>query len=436
MPAVCPTCDLSVDSTEPSVTFCRRTYHNDCFNCAKCATSLLSGVGSDGGHFQHGGKVFCPICYESDFAKRCDVCSLPFKPREKWIVANGKSMHAHCFTCACGCGRPLAGTKHFLEQGLAYSEPCHLERFAPKCDDCGLPIVGAFTKLKGGKKVHNECYKCSVCASPFGPGQGHFESDGKLLCSKHYKSLNGKACVVCGTRMLTWHEGPQGEIFCTKHASAQSRAKAEALGTLPPPSPEDAAATKVQALARGKSGKIKFDATKQAASNGKVIPPVSADEVAAIRKRMGERYGDEVREMTIPAEEAVAAAAEEPSDGFESQLADLLASGLITQSEYESKLLGSGPHDHSSAADDTGMPLPPPPSTGGGSSSWEVRALTAESEIMSAIAAGKAAEARAAAAEAELFKARARISDLERQLRSQLAPSSSRGASRPNMVFH
>mmetsp|Transcript_68828 Transcript_68828/g.136445 ORF Transcript_68828/g.136445 Transcript_68828/m.136445 type:complete len:93 (+) Transcript_68828:1162-1440(+) len=91
--------------------------------------------------------------------------------------------------------------------------------------------------------------------------------------------------------------------------------------------------------------------------------------------------------------------------------------------EVESAIYGSTPD----------MPQPPPLTAELTGDSWEVRALTAEAEVLGARAAAKAADARAAAAEAEVSKAKARIAELERQLK---ASSTTKSASRPSMVFH
>ena len=105
-------------------------WHESCFKCSKCKTSLVDK--------QFGSKadrIYCGSCYDAQFAARCVVCNDVFKAGMKKMEYKTRQWHEKCFVC-CVCKNTI-GTKSFIpKENDIYCTGCYEDKFATKCIKC------------------------------------------------------------------------------------------------------------------------------------------------------------------------------------------------------------------------------------------------------------------------------------------------------------
>ncbi|XP_070557780.1 leupaxin-like [Ptychodera flava] len=123
------------------------------------------------------------------------------------ITALTKKWHPECFECTT-CKQNLRGKMFFKD---AAGKPLCEKHGAPKCKDCGEPVIGA-TVSALNEKWHRECFVCEKCKKQFEDGIFSVK-DGKPYCRKDYEKefLGGKKkpkkCKSCGKKIKTkWVE--------------------------------------------------------------------------------------------------------------------------------------------------------------------------------------------------------------------------------------
>ncbi|KAL7072594.1 hypothetical protein ACQ4LE_008217 [Meloidogyne hapla] len=72
----------------------------------------------------HNSLPYCIKCYIAIVRPKCANETCSDRMFGAMFYAVGKYWHAQCFQCA-GCGKPLAGGKHFVIQDLPYDLDCH-----------------------------------------------------------------------------------------------------------------------------------------------------------------------------------------------------------------------------------------------------------------------------------------------------------------------
>lgn len=202
------------------ITFQGLTYHERCFCCDGCRTTLLpadSKLASGQGVHSHSGRPYCGACWTSRFAERCGACNNPFESRERVIVLNEQKLHPACFRCAGSCGVCLGETtKYILKHDLPYCATCHADAFGARCDECHKLLGTEKYVQHKGRKVHRQCFTCHACAAPLALAE-HYEREGKLYCADDYRRHFGVVCALCDERLLKWITGPTGETYCPRH---------------------------------------------------------------------------------------------------------------------------------------------------------------------------------------------------------------------------
>jgi paxillin len=111
--------------------------------------------------------------------------------------------HRTCLGCNV-CGRDFGDPQDRVfegEDGFAYCDICHAEKFAVKCGACGEAIEGQCVEAMD-KKWHPDHFACGLCKKPF-DGQFFPGDDGKPYCEQHYYEAMGMLCVACKKPILT-----------------------------------------------------------------------------------------------------------------------------------------------------------------------------------------------------------------------------------------
>ena len=80
--------------------------------------------------------IFCAVCYDAEFASRCDACGDTFRPGMKKMEYKTKKWHDKCFQCVV-CKQQV-GSKPFIipNDTDVYCVGCFEEKFATKCTKC------------------------------------------------------------------------------------------------------------------------------------------------------------------------------------------------------------------------------------------------------------------------------------------------------------
>merc|ERR1712179_466861 len=126
----CGECGKIIGIDSKDLSYKEKHWHESCFVCAKCRTSLVDK--------QFGSKadrIYCGSCYDAQFATRCDGCNDVFRAGMKKMEYKTRQWHEKCFVC-CTCKNPI-GTKSFIpKEHDIYCAKCYEEKFATKCIKC------------------------------------------------------------------------------------------------------------------------------------------------------------------------------------------------------------------------------------------------------------------------------------------------------------
>ena len=79
--------------------------------------------------------LFCPDCYESKFATRCDSCGNIFKAGARKYEYRGRQWHENCFVCA-ECQQPIGAKSFIPRDNQTVCVPCYENKFAQRCTKC------------------------------------------------------------------------------------------------------------------------------------------------------------------------------------------------------------------------------------------------------------------------------------------------------------
>ncbi|KAF6023608.1 hypothetical protein EB796_018092 [Bugula neritina] len=94
--------------------------------------------------------LYCPDCYDKNFAQRCDICNQTFKhgAPTRWCDIPRQRYHRECFTCT-KCNTELAHIKFATKDNDPYCPECYIKLFAKICEKCRQPIAGGCQILTG-----------------------------------------------------------------------------------------------------------------------------------------------------------------------------------------------------------------------------------------------------------------------------------------------
>ncbi|XP_070557781.1 PDZ and LIM domain protein 7-like [Ptychodera flava] len=112
------------------------------------------------------------------------------------ITALTKKWHPECFECTT-CKQNLRGKTFFKD---AAGKPLCENHGAPKCKDCGEPVIGEIVSALG-VKWHPKCFICKKCKTPL---KKFKVKDNQLYCKEDYKKLfgeNPEDCKGCSKKI-------------------------------------------------------------------------------------------------------------------------------------------------------------------------------------------------------------------------------------------
>merc|ERR1712226_1787613 len=206
----CDECGKIIGIDSKDLSYKDKHWHESCFVCAKCRTSLVDK--------QFGSKadrIYCGSCYDAQFATRCDGCNDVFRAGMKKMEYKTRQWHEKCFVC-CTCKNPI-GTKSFIpKEHEIYCAKCYEDKFATKCIKCAKVITQGGVTYRN-EPWHRECFTCTHCQKSLA-GQRFTSRDDKPYCADCFGELFSKRCTACskpitgigGTRFISfegrhWH---------------------------------------------------------------------------------------------------------------------------------------------------------------------------------------------------------------------------------------
>ncbi|KAM7541669.1 hypothetical protein Aperf_G00000011958 [Anoplocephala perfoliata] len=185
----CAACGERITSASKDLSFQDRHWHEACFVCMECKTSL-----ADRPFATKEEAIFCPDCFDEKFAARCDGCGKTFKAAMRKYEYKGGAWHEECFLCA-ECHQPI-GAKSFIPRGNdIICVQCYEDKFAQKCVKCQAVINKGGITYKG-QPWHKECFLCANCNNQLA-GQKFTSKDDKIYCANCYSELFAKRCSAC-----------------------------------------------------------------------------------------------------------------------------------------------------------------------------------------------------------------------------------------------
>mmetsp|Transcript_127321 Transcript_127321/g.366155 ORF Transcript_127321/g.366155 Transcript_127321/m.366155 type:complete len:389 (-) Transcript_127321:39-1205(-) len=167
--------------------------HKDCFRCCKCRSHLPVSF------FTGPNGRYCRDCMLADATvKKCKGCAGSIGRGEKFIcTASGEEYHERCFLCA-GCKIPLIG-HFFIRSDGRLCPSCQGSDMKPKdCASCKkvIDFGEGFVHNVKGDTVHEDCFKCRVCAETMqGPFYQLFETGVCAPCQD--KKAIERRCHSC-----------------------------------------------------------------------------------------------------------------------------------------------------------------------------------------------------------------------------------------------
>jgi len=185
----CDECGKIIGIDSKDLSYKEKHWHEACFVCAKCRTSLVDK--------QFGSKadrIYCGSCYDAQFATRCDGCNDVFRAGMKKMEYKTRQWHEKCFVC-CTCKNPI-GTKSFIpKEHEIYCAKCYEDKFATKCIKCVKVITQGGVTYRN-EPWHRECFTCTNCSKSLA-GQRFTSRDDKPYCADCFGELFSKRCTAC-----------------------------------------------------------------------------------------------------------------------------------------------------------------------------------------------------------------------------------------------
>ncbi|KAH0630801.1 hypothetical protein JD844_004038 [Phrynosoma platyrhinos] len=170
--------------------FKNRYWHENCFRCFKCYTSLVN----EPFMLKENNKVWCNKCTTNEEAPRCKGCLKPIVAGDQNVEYKKTVWHKDCFTCnQC---KQVIGTASFFPKGdEIYCVTCHEHKFAKTCVKCKNAITSGGVAYQD-RPYHAECFVCATCTKKLG-GQRFTAVEDQFYCVDCYKSFVAKKCSGC-----------------------------------------------------------------------------------------------------------------------------------------------------------------------------------------------------------------------------------------------
>ncbi|VEL13814.1 unnamed protein product [Protopolystoma xenopodis] len=191
-PSACwpPRCFLP----EQDLSFKERHWHEKCFKCSACSTSL-----ADRPFATKDEQLYCSDCYDERFAARCDGCQSVFKAGMRKYEYRGQQWHEECFICV-ECTQPIGAKSFIPRENQVVCVGCYEAKYAQRCTQCQSVIRRGGVTYKGNP-WHKECFTCSNCSKQLA-GLKFTSKDERPYCADCYGELFAKKCTKC-TKPIT-----------------------------------------------------------------------------------------------------------------------------------------------------------------------------------------------------------------------------------------
>ncbi|XP_030823314.1 four and a half LIM domains protein 1 isoform X1 [Camarhynchus parvulus] len=181
----CKGCFKAIIAGDQNVEYKKMVWHKDCFTCSQCKQVIGSGS-----FFPKGDDFYCVSCHEHKFAKTCAKCKNPIT--SGGLTYQEQPWHSECFICS-NCKKQLGGKRFTAVEDQFYCVECYKECVAKKCAGCKNPITAGFGRGTSvvnyeDESWHDYCFKCTKCA--------------RGLANKRFVCHNGKIyCAECPKRL-------------------------------------------------------------------------------------------------------------------------------------------------------------------------------------------------------------------------------------------
>lgn len=176
----CKNCKKPIASTYIKVD--GDVFHPQCFLCAQCKKQIT------GSYQEYKGKHYHPQCYKIKVGLLCAKCGKVLE--DSWIELEGKKFHPQCKEIRCQICGHIISEDYVYDQDGKYHQQCFLNRKAPRCHVCDLPIQGQHIIDSWGHQAHvyhghhktQLCEYCGRIISEATSNNGVIYSDGRLVC--------------------------------------------------------------------------------------------------------------------------------------------------------------------------------------------------------------------------------------------------------------
>ncbi|XP_050309425.1 prickle planar cell polarity protein 3-B-like isoform X3 [Anthonomus grandis grandis] len=202
----CEKCGRTIGIDSKDLSYKDKHWHEACFLCTTCGDSLV-----DKQFGSKGDRIYCGLCYDKQFASRCDGCHEIFRAGTKKMEYKTRQWHEKCF-CCCMCKTPI-GTQSFIprEQEI-YCAKCYEEKYATRCIKCNKVITSGGVTYKN-EPWHRECFTCTHCTKSLA-GERFTSRDEKPYCADCFGELFAKRCFACnkpitgigGTKFISFED--------------------------------------------------------------------------------------------------------------------------------------------------------------------------------------------------------------------------------------
>ncbi|XP_060105541.1 four and a half LIM domains protein 1 isoform X1 [Heteronotia binoei] len=196
----CAECRKPIGADSKELHFKNRYWHDTCFRCFKCYTSLVN----EPFMLKENNKVWCSNCTTLEEAPRCKGCLKPIIAGDQNVEYKKTVWHKDCFTCS-QC-KSVIGTASFFPKGdEIYCVSCHEHKFAKTCVKCKNAITSGGVSYED-RPYHAECFVCATCTKKLG-GQRFTAVDDLYYCVDCYKNFVAKKCGGCKNPITGFGKG-------------------------------------------------------------------------------------------------------------------------------------------------------------------------------------------------------------------------------------
>ncbi|KAG5444180.1 Four and a half LIM domains protein 2, variant 2 [Clonorchis sinensis] len=204
----CEQCKEKIGCDSKDLSFKERHWHEKCFKCSACATSL-----ADRPFATKEEQLYCSDCYDERFAARCDGCQGVFKAGMRKYEYRGQQWHEECFLCV-ECKQPIGAKSFIPRENQVVCVPCYEAKYAQRCTKCSEVIRRGGVTYKGNP-WHKECFTCTNCTKQLA-GLKFTSKDEQPYCADCYGELFAKKCTKC-TKPITGFGGCKFISFEDRH---------------------------------------------------------------------------------------------------------------------------------------------------------------------------------------------------------------------------